>query len=653
MATYTETIDIKVPTDDAEKASRQIKVLGAAMVSVNDRMIKADAVGGVMSRRYLLLAKEASVLQTALDSVDRSSIALVDSHKASVIASKPVIASLVNTSNVLSVAQSSAASFASGVKSAFSSLASGDVVGVIHGISDSLAGMAKALDLLVPGLGEAVSVAITVASGFAGVAAGIVKSGVAMSISATQSKQAMLTMFDALGAGVMTGEEVDGMLDGLSQRLGQTKDAMVPLINKFTAIGVTSREALEKMTEAALSAKALAGGSDDAISSFETLSTKIALASEAGIGLAIPVRNLLALSKMGLSVTDVAEKMGVSAKDLSAQLSAGTANAKKFGDALQDALISKGSNALHTMGMSMKNLRGLFDQYIGDMFEDQKDDVDKLSSSVKDFFSIFDSKAQPSGEALKMGIGLFFHEALTSLDELVPVFQDFLENVVIWSLDAAIALRDFSKTMEFKIIIGTVEALGASLLALTAVVGLFAGAILLVAAILTAIPVVMLALIGAVGYGLYKLVEILSEWSLKGYQASNNFVAGLVKGMTDGIPGLSSVAKLLGMASVDAVKDAHQTRSPSRVAMKLGSYFGKGLAIGTRSTEVEVYGAASSLATSAVSGIAGSGRSSPQDRSPSSIVVHVQVDGAGKSALEITEEMVSLVFERLAMSAGV
>jgi hypothetical protein len=83
---------------------------------------------------------------------------------------------------------------------------------------------------------------------------------------------------------------------------------------------------------------------------------------------------------------------------------------------------------------------------------------------------------------------------------------------------------------------------------------------------------------------------------------------------------------------------------------------GGGVVQGLESSEGDVHGAASGVADAAVKG-----GSSPSE-SPSrggkggggnTIIVTVTVDGAGKSALEITQEMVAMTFERMALSAGV
>jgi CheY-like chemotaxis protein len=131
-------------------------------------------------------------------------------------------------------------------------------------------------------------------------------------IQSTQAKDQMVSMFDALGAGKITGLQVDDMLSDMSAKLGVTKDAMVPLVKEFTSMGITSQDALEKMTTAALSAKALAGGADAGAQAFSALSKKIQLAGETGQGLKIPIKGLGSLAEMGLTVDDVAKKMGAS-----------------------------------------------------------------------------------------------------------------------------------------------------------------------------------------------------------------------------------------------------------------------------------------------------------------------------------------------------
>lgn len=570
--------------------------------------------------------------------------------------------STFDAANAMKVGKETIGAAISGIKNAFASLAAGDVKGAIAGVSDAVAGLAKMLDLIVPGLGEAVSLVVQIVGGFAGITAGLIKDGIDLAISASQAKAQMISMFDALGAGEITGREVDDMLSDMSERLGQTKDSMVPLVQKFAAMGITGKEALERMTTAALSAKALVGGADSGAQAFETLMKKIQAASAAGTGLKIPLKGLGSLADMGLTVNDVAKKMGVSSEKLAADLKAGTVNADKFGDALQTALIEKGAGPLEKMGLSLKNLKGMFQQYIGDMFEDMSDAVDPFMAEVKQLFSIF-SQSKPSGQAMKAGIGGFFREVFKVLTKVVPMVRHFLLDMIILGLKAYIAIKPIiAKLKEFaqsergaalinKALAGlwfVLKLVGTTILVVVGAIALFVGALI-------AISVAAYTVVGAIVDFVSEVGSKLYEWVASAPKTASDFIEGLVSGITGGATAVYNAVTGLAGGAIDAAKNALGIASPSKVMMQIGTQTGEGFAGGLGDAANDVHGASSGMATAAVKGASEGGGAAPvaaASGGSTTIQVSVQIDGAGKSALEITEEMVSQVFERMALASG-
>lgn len=570
--------------------------------------------------------------------------------------------STFDASNAMKVGKETISAAITGIKSAFTSLAQGDVKGAIQGVTDAVAGIAKMLDLVVPGLGQAVSAVIQIAGGLLGVTVGLIKSGADFAIASSQAKTQMLAMFDALGAGVMTGAQVDDMLDGLSAKLGVTKDAMVPLVQKFMAMGITSQDALEKMTTAALSAKALVGGADSGAAAFEALAKKIQLASETGQGLKIPIKGLGSLAEMGLTVDDVAKKMGISAANLAGQLKDGTADAKKFGDALQSALIDKGAGPLQKMGLGLSNLKSLFSQYIGDMFEDLGDSVGPFLLAVKDLFSIFDSKSKPSGEALKAGIGGFFKQVFAAATKVVPMIKHFLLDVIIYGLRAYIAIkpivakiREFATSAQGMKIINTalqglwfvLKVIGVSILVVIGAIGLFVAA-------LVAISVAAYTVVGAIVDFVSTAGGALADWVSGAATAAYDFVAGLVQGISDGAGAVMNAVSGLADKATGAFKSALGIASPSKVMMGLGGNVAEGTAEGIEAGSKDVHGASSGMAAAAVKGATSSGDESKGSdaKSGANVIVYVTVEGASKSVLEISQEMWSQIMQRAALESG-
>lgn len=611
-----------------------------------------------------LSATEMSALAKATSSTQGALAQVSNATKPVGQAMGVVKKSTFDAANAMNVGKETISAAFQGIGNAAKSLAAGDVKGAVQGLTDSVASMAKLLDLAVPGLGEAAAAVIQIAGGLVGITAGLIKSGVEFAIASSQAKTQMLAMFDALGEGKISGEQVDDMLDGLSAKLGVTKDAMVPLVKQFAAMGVTSQAALEQMTTAALSAKALVGGAQAGADAFATLEKKIQTASAAGQGLKIPLKGLGSLADMGLTVDDVAKKMGVSSAKLAQELKAGTANAGKFGDALQKALIEKGAGPLEKMSLGAANLSDMFHQYIGDLFEDMSADVEPFMKAIKDLFGIFDSKSKPSGAALKAGIGAFFHQVFAALTKVVPMVKHFLLDIIIYGLKAYIAIKPIvAKVKEFAASATGAMILGKVMSSLWTVLKVVGVVILVVVAALAvlwaamvAVSVVVWTVVGAILDFVAETSEALGKWIMGAVQAASDFIAGLVNGIKNGAAAvIAAVTGVVGGA-IDAAKKKLGIASPSKVMMQIGGQTGEGFAGGLDDKASDVHGAASGLATAAVKGAqapapaASSGPSS--GGGGTNVEINVQIDGAGKSAEQITEEMISQAWERVALAAG-
>lgn len=632
MAVFTETIKLEDQVSPAAKAAAsEAKVLSGALDSVNKGLVKASALGDI--KGFQTLTKQAAALRTSLGQVDEGLLKEVWSAKE---------------------ADAANAKLAQSQKQATKDQ---------KGMNSVMAEGTAAIETYALAAGAAVAGLVV---GFAS----LVVAGAKFAIAASQAKDQMIQMFDALGEGKISGEQVDNMLDGLSEKIGQTKDSMVPLVQKFAAMGVTSQDALEKMTTAALSAKALVGGAQSGADAFEALSKKIQLASETGQGLKIPIKGLGQLAEMGLTVDDVAKKMGVSAKVLGEQLKGGTADASKFGDAMQTALIEKGAGPLQKMSLGAANLGSLLQQYIGDLFEDMGKDVAPFMAAVKDLFSIFSSKSKPSGEALKSGIGGFFKQVFAAATKVVPLVKHFLLDLIIYGLKAYIAMKPIIGWFEkvaasqgtMDLLVDAFDLLGTAVIAIVGVLGAIIGIVGVMAYGFVQGAVGIYNMVGALFDFLGGITSFLAgagaalvEWVAGAAGIAGNFIDGLVNGIASGAIKVVGAVKGLATAATGAITSALGIHSPSTVMAGLGVHTSEGFAQGIEGGESDVHGASSGVAGAAVKGAAGAPGSNGADAKGggSNISVTVLIDGAGKSALEITEEMVSQVFARMALSAGV
>ena len=499
-----------------------------------------------------------------------------------------------------------------------------------------------------------------------------VVAGAAFAIEASEAKMKTIALFNAMGEGKISGEQVDDMLDDMRTRLGITKDAMVPFTTQIMKMGITSQDTIEKMTEASLSAKALAGGADSGANAFLKLTEKVKLASDSGQKLKIPAKALAGqFAEMGLNIDDVAASMGVSSKVLAEGLKAGTTDATKFGNALQDALIKKGKGPLEQMSLSTGNLAQMLKEYIGDLFEDLGPSIKPFLEQVKQLFGIFDSKTKPSGQALKQGIEGFFKKVFEIAAKLVPMVKHFFLQMIIYGLQLYIALKPIVKSFEQwyqristnQKVINALHMVMKGLKIAFVSIAIGVGLVLAVFMALQAAVLFGIAQFAALGAIIAVFVtnafKALADWVGSAAGAAKDFVMGLVNGITNGATQIVNAVTGLATKAKDTFKNALGIHSPSKVGVELGGHFGGGIAGGISDAAPDVHAASKDLGSASFAGASSSAPSSPTGGGkgggvnvtvePGAIVIN---GGSGDSVSELTESAVALMFERVALAQG-
>jgi len=486
----------------------------------------------------------------------------------------------------------------------------------------------------------AIGAVVSAALAAAGVLAKLSYEGSKLALEATDASEDMKILFGALSDGAFSGEDAVKMLDDLSHQTGKTRAALAPLAQAFMAMGIRDLPKLNQALLASASASALAGeGGADA---FKTLTAKIQEAVEAGKGLKLADKQLANLYKTGISVADVAKKMGVSQEELTKQLSKGTANARAFGDALQAAIIEKGAGPLEHFANNLGQILDIAKQRATDLFifGPAQTGIDNFLSGLKDMLSIFDV-AKPSGQALKAAITGALNSIFQAAAKVFPYIKKFALDLVIVGLKIYIA---------FKPVVAKFKELFSGKTA-----GDVFGTMLVRCAN-------MLIIVGeAAARGAMMILKIVEVWQTVSAALSNaesigsNFIAGLVAGITGGLGDVVSAASGIGQAAEGALKSALGIASPSKVMLEAGAHtaggFAKGIAAGTGA----VADAGSGMGAAASAGPSAAAPASGASNSSKSITIDVggiHIDGSGKSASEITEEMVSTIFERMALQVG-
>lgn len=511
------------------------------------------------------------------------------------------------------------------------------------GAGESAGGMGSAIDTLVPGLGIAIGVigALTAALG------GLVLAGASAALEQADFKAKTLAAFSALGGGPEAGKATFAMLDDLSSKLPQSRSQIAEWTKQFQAMGVTDVGKLRDQVTAVASATALMG--EEGASAYTSISRKVQEAILAHQGLKIADLQLQKLAKTGVNVADIAAQMGVSTNQLRAQLQSGSVDASKFGDAMQRAIAEKGAGALDQASLSMGTQLAKLKENLGRLFEDV--DASPFLGAMRDLLGIFD-QAKPSGQALKFLVTGFFNGLFSIASKVFPYIRKFFLELVIVGLKFYIALKPTIAAFKalfatkgdgdglMSVVLGIADAFGLVLQGVASAVGWF-----------TQMLTLGKAVVGALSDAFSGVASI-----------AENLISGLINGITGGIGKVVDAAKNLAKGAMDAIKGTLGIHSPSKIMLQMGAHTATGFAQGM-SQDTGVAKAAAGMAGDAIPSNAYAG--SKPGAAPATSAgggagggggntfnVQVEIAGAGKSAMEITKEMVAIVFEEIALTQG-
>lgn len=449
-----------------------------------------------------------------------------------------------------------------GLKNFTNALKSGNVGGMIDGVTESLAGMAQTLDLIVPGLGQAAAAAIKVAGGIAGFAAEAIEGAVEMSLEVTAANDKMIASFDALGAqGPRSGEKTLGMLDELATKLPQSREQLAKWTTQIEATGVTDLGQIRQQLLATASAQAIMG--DEGAAAYTTITKRVREAVEAHHGLKLAERTLTQLYSAGVNVDDISKRMGVSTSQLTAQLKAGTVNAQAFGNALSATLVEKGAKPLDVMGDELGTLKEKASETFAHFFDGV--DTSPLTEAMRNVISLGD-QGEPSGQALKKGLTVGLNAVIKLIGHAITETEVFFLEIEVKALEAYIALKPLIRGLQ------EVDRLASKAT--------------------SALPSGTLS--AAAGGAATSLIPGAGAASVVGdiLDAIGNAKTKAFQGGVD-----------IGKATIAGMRSGTESHSPSIAAMRIGGYLGDGLGIGMRQSR-EPERAARQISGNALGGMA-------------------------------------------------
>lgn len=484
-----------------------------------------------------------------------------------------------------------------------------------------------------------------------------------MAIAFSQEDDALRTTLGVLaGGGDALGQEIMDQLDALAEGLPFATGKLEVWAKGLLAAGIKG-DALSTSIKAIAAATAIMGEKGGAAA--ETLIKRFAMMADAGQKVTLDRRIMQQMADAGVTVADLSKALGVPADKL-----AGMAlDAKKLGEAMQQALIAKGVGPLQRMGQTFGSMK----EKITDAFEDA---FANLGDLVRPFMAQLQSLAS---EFFKGGIASNdFASVIKAV--LTPAFEVATEMVrwlhkgflhlQIAVLQVRIALKPVTSALGEIGISGGIVNVALYVLKGTVIVLAVVFGLLAVAVALVALPFVVL---GLAIYGVYRAItflianigsigDTLAGIGQSAVNAGVAFIQGLGGAISAGAPWVIGLVTQLAAGIIAAIVGPLAIRSPSRVMAQIGGYTTEGLAQGITSGTPAVQAAAQGAGMATISGVqqgTTQGGGAPVAKGGKGGVtiergaVTVTVNGAdGENIGRLVEEAFAVLLERLAAKAG-
>lgn len=476
--------------------------------------------------------------------------------------------------------------------------------------------------------------------------------GVALAIQATETRKKLEATFTAL-----TGSDaVVDQLDGLTSKLGMTREVLAPLAEQLLGMGVPLAQLQGHLTAlATVTAVGITGGTEVYLQILKKLSAQTKVSS----------KDLANLYKTGVNVSEVAGSMGLSVKQLQAGLKAATVDASKFSSALTAAVTAKGAGALANQAKSLSAQWAVAKETVLDLFSGI--DTSPLLDAFHELVGTLD-QANPSGQALKVGLTGTFNAVFAVAGKVVAFLKTSFLHLIILGLQIYIMVKQHKTAFEALGAVLTGIVAGAIAAVIVSTWSLVAATASLAVAVLAATwPFIAVgAAIGGVVFLIAKLVQywapvraFLQNLSDGAWKAAGSFVDGLVGGIKAGVSRAVAAVKNLGHSVLAGVKDVLGIHSPSVEMMKIGVHTATGFAQGVAAGNDNAMTASSGLASSAMGGAAaGAPGGAAGTGGGLTIIVEkgaVVVNG-GSSAQEQQAQLESglvVLIERIALQQGI
>ncbi len=510
--------------------------------------------------------------------------------------------------------------------------------------SESLVGVKQML----AGVAEAAAIAVVILGAYAAALFSAAK----MAIRLTQEKDQLRETFEVLnegGGGALLDE-----LEDLAAALPFTADKVNAWAKSLLAAGIRG-EALRTGIKAIAAATAIMGEAGGA--AVEGLLKKLKGLEESGGKVKLDNKFIRQLQEAGITLGDLAKQLGVTPEKLKTM----TLTAKQLGDAMQQALITKGEGPLKKLGNTWDVISAKMNEGFEDAFEDLGELVGPFMAELQSLASEFFAggvastdwkdavKAAMSGAfAVAKEFVNFIHRGF--LHAQIAVLQFRIAIKPVTSVLGEVGLGSAGVSVALYLLKGTV-------IVLAVVFGILALAVGLVLLPFALIGVAIYYIVQGISYLAGVISGVIDNFgSLKAaaFEAGTGVITGLGNAIQSGAAWVIAIAAGVATGIIGAITGPLKIKSPSRVMMQIGAYTTEGLAMGIDAGAPDVAAAARGAAGSAVGGAAGGAASTTGGKGGVTINIH---EGAiviheGGDTRALTLEALASVLEEAALQAG-
>ena len=296
------------------------------------------------------------------------------------------------------------------------------------------------------GLASSFATLATVAAGAVAAIGGAAYATLRFASAATESRARATSLFESLGDGSEgAGRKTFAMLDRLSETLPESRAELTGWARQLEGLGFTDLSQLKGQVQAVASAQALAEGGAE---KYLALQRKVQIAAEFHRGVQLPTKGQGSIAELGITPELLAKQYDggrLSAKQLGEALKRGTADATKFGEALERAILIKGKGPLAELHGELSTVLNK----AGDDFSKLFDAIDfaPLSQAASSFFSIIKG-GTATGDALKKGMTSSINAIVVDLAHFAIDLEIDVLKVGIWAKHNKAAFKEFGSEVE-------------------------------------------------------------------------------------------------------------------------------------------------------------------------------------------------------------